>query len=424
MLSCVTIIAVVFSIWELLENRFFRNADYATVHSLYITRGIVSSLLLAFWAAWYVVRQRRTAEEGLRRSNERYRNLLEFSPGAVALYDDSLTVVEWNDSAARMYGFTKGEVLGKGLPTIPPQKREEMRSFLERIAAGGTILNVETLRQDRSGAQFEVDLSLLRFRERSGQNWYLEVTVDIRERVQLREKLLEIEKLTSMGRMAAGTAHHLNTPLAAMLLRVKLMHDHRSPEALARDLGHLESGIRFCQHFVQRLMEFSRPVQATKQTETVTSLIEGVVSFLAPSILAKQASVKVSPDAFCRGRVLADRNLLEAMFYLLLSNALDAIQCGGSIMIECSKPSADWLEVMVKDDGCGIAEEDLPRVFEPFFTTKAPGQGTGLGLAIARNIAVEHGGSIHIAAAPGEGTTVTVRLPCCDSPEPAREVSS
>src|SRR5574342_152993 len=91
-LSSITIAATVFSGWEVIENRFFNHTDYVTLHYLYITRGIASSLLLAFWAAWYVMRQRRRSEEELRRSREDYRRLLEASPGAVALYDSSLKV--------------------------------------------------------------------------------------------------------------------------------------------------------------------------------------------------------------------------------------------------------------------------------------------------------------------------------------------
>src|SRR5437660_4366238 len=95
-LSSVSIVALVFAAWEVIENRLFSHVDYVTLHYLYITRGIITSLLLAFWAAWYVLRQRRQGEEALRRSHARYRGLLEVSPGAVALYDRDLCAAEWN----------------------------------------------------------------------------------------------------------------------------------------------------------------------------------------------------------------------------------------------------------------------------------------------------------------------------------------
>src|SRR5579863_420041 len=115
-LSSITVVSLVFAAWELVENRFFRDANYLTLHYLYITRGIASSLVLTFWAAWFVLRQRRQSEEDLRRSNERYRGLLQDFPGGVILYDQHLHVVEWNASAERMYGYSKAEICGRPLP--------------------------------------------------------------------------------------------------------------------------------------------------------------------------------------------------------------------------------------------------------------------------------------------------------------------
>jgi PAS domain S-box-containing protein len=410
-LSCITIVALVFAAWELLENRFFRSVNYVTLHYLYITRGIGSSLLLAFWAAWYVLRQKRRSEEELRRSRERYRGLLEVSPGAVALYDAALRVTEWNASAERLYGFPKAEVLGQALPTVPPEQEEELRAFLEQVQKGRPVLDVETLRRDRNGTRLEVQLSLLPFREAASPEYFLEVTADIRERVRLRERLLEIEKLTTMGQMAAGTAHHLNTPLAAMLLRVQMMRERCPPGTPVTDLERLESGLRTCQHFVQRLLEFSRRAPVEKQPQPVGQTLESVLSFFGPPLARKRARVAVELDPDGEARVLADRNLLEALFSILLTNALDAISPEGTIQVRCLRLSNGWLEIRISDDGCGIAPADRPRIFEPFFTTKGPGQGTGLGLAIARNIVVEHGGSIRLESAPRQGTTAVVVLP-------------
>jgi len=413
-LSSVTIVGLVFAAWELVENRFFREADYLTLHYLYITRGVASSLLLAVWAAWYVLRQRRRSEEELRVSREHYRGLLEASPGAVMLYDASLRVSEWNATAERLYGHSKTEVLDRVLPTVPPEKQSELQGFLKRISAGQAVLDVETLRMDRQGLPIEVELSLLPFRDPAGQEYFLEVTADIRERVRLRQKLLEIEKLTSMGRMAAGTAHHLNTPLAAMLLRVQMMRERTRHETLPGDLERLEAGIFSCQEFVQRLLEFSRRSPLRKEPLEVGHTIESVVSFLSPPTLAKGARVSLDLSEADGHRVLADRNQLEALFAILFSNALDAVGAEGMITVRCARSSDGWIEIQISDDGCGIREADQIHIFEPFFSTKGPGKGTGLGLAIARNIVLEHGGSIRLVSIPNEGTSAFVRVPLCE----------
>ena len=110
-------------------------------------------------------------------------------------------------------------------------------------------------------------------------------------------------------------------------------------------------------------------------------------------------------------RVLADRNQLEALFLILLSNAADAVGPEGTIAMSCARSRQDSVEVRVADSGCGIDPEVLPHIFEPFFTTKAPGVGTGLGLAIASNILQAHGGSVRLESVPRQGTTAIVNLP-------------
>lgn len=410
-LSCITLVSAVFVAWEVVENRFFRYANYVTLHYLYITRGIASSLLLAFWAAWFVLRQRRKSEEELRRSRERYRGLLDVFPGAVILYDSSRRVLEWNASAERMYGYGKDEACGRSLPVIPEAKADELEDFMRRVERGEPILDVETMRRPKHGETFEVQLSLLPFRESRGPLFFLEVTSDIRERVRWRQRMLEIEKLTSMGKMAAGTAHHLNSPLTALLIRVQMMRQRMTEGALAADAARLEDGLNFCRHFVQRLLEFTRAASMQKSPQDVASVVESVTDFFLPALRSKRValSVDVSPG---RGHmVLADRNLLESLLLTLLSNALDAVSPDGEIRVFCRQTSADRIGFVVKDNGCGISAACRERLFEPFFTTKEPGKGTGLGLAMAKNVVLEHGGTIELESQAGEGTAVYVDFP-------------
>lgn len=408
--SSFAIVASVWAVWELIEDHFLNNMGYRTVHYLYVTRGIASSLLLAFWAAWYVLRQRRASEQQLHQSREHYRSLLEASPGAVALYDSDLVISEWNAAAERLYGFAKSEALERRLATVPVGKQAELRAFMEQVRRQNRVLDVETKRQHKDGSSLDVQLSLLPFHGLPGQSYFLEVTHDIRERVRLRHALLQLEKLTTMGEMAAGTAHHLNTPLAAMLLRVQTMR--ASPkESSRRELEQLEASIKFCQQFVRRLLDFSRRPQSIKQPESLDRTIESVIRFLSPQFLAKRARLTLNLDAINSDKVLADRNQVEALFIILLSNALDAIANDGNIAIGARRAGPERIELTIADDGCGIHPNDMPRIFQPFFSTKPPGKGTGLGLALASSILEEHGGSIYLESAANTGTTVHVELP-------------
>jgi PAS domain S-box-containing protein len=413
-LSSITIVSAVFAAWEVVENRFFRNANYVTLHYLYVTRGVATSLLLAFWAAWFVLRQKRQSEEDLRRSRERYRRLLEAFPGAVILYDSSLCVLEWNASAERLYGYTNAETRGQSLPVVPEAKTEELAEFIRRVEAGQPVLDVETLRRPKNGEPVEVQLSLLPFHEAPGPLLFLEVTSDIRERVRWRRQMLEIEKLTSMGKMAAGTAHHLNSPLAALLIRVQMMRERAVGTPLGDDAARIEEGLNFCRHFVQRLLEFTRATPIQKAPQDLSSVVESVTGFFLPAIRSKRVSLAVDVSLARGCFVFADRNLLETLLLTLLSNALDAVPADGEIRVSCRQASPNQVGFVVKDNGCGIAAADRDRVFEPFFTTKEPGKGTGLGLAIARNVVVEHGGTIQLESEAGAGTEVIVDFPLAD----------
>jgi two-component system NtrC family sensor kinase len=227
----------------------------------------------------------------------------------------------------------------------------------------------------------------------------------------LRERLLEIEKLTSMGKMAAGTAHHLNTPLAAMLLRVQMMRERANHDPCQPGLERLESDILYCQQFVRRLLEFGRRPAARKEPQPIAGCLSSVVGFLAPALDSRSVRLSLDVGAADGDQVLADRNLLEALFLILLSNALDAVPDGGAIAVRCVRRDEGRVEIQIADQGCGITPSQLPHVFEPFYTTKGPGKGTGLGLAIARNIVLEHGGSIRLESPPERGTVASVELP-------------
>src|SRR5512147_699558 len=305
-LSSITVVALVLAVWELLENRFFRNLDYVSLHYLYISRGIAVSLILAFWAAWFVLRERKEKEEHLRRSSERYRAILDGSPSAILLLDSALRISECNAAAERLYGYCKDELLGEVLPTVPEDRKAELAAFMRQVENGQPVLDVETRRLTKNGGPLEVQVSLLPFRERADEKYFLEIPDDIRERVRLRQTLLQIEKLTTMGQMAAGTAHHLNTPLAAMLLRMRMMREGKFECNLNADLERLETSMVFCQHFVQQLLRFSRSSPWQKQPESIAATLRAVASFLSPQLMAKRVRLTLDMDGVDGTRVLAD----------------------------------------------------------------------------------------------------------------------
>jgi PAS domain S-box-containing protein len=416
LLSCLTITSVVFAAWELVEQKFFRNLDFRQLHYLYITRGVASSLLLAAWAVWFVLRERRKTEEELRRSRERYWAMLAHAADAVVLLDRRLTVLEWNPQAAALYGYDKEEVVGKSLQTLGLAEQEEMAQILNRLERGEPGVELETKRRNRKGEWVDVGLRVSSFQEAgSGERVVLEMASDLREKIRLRQRALEMEKLTSMGRMAAGTAHTLNTPLAAMLLRIDMLKDQLQGHESAEEIQHLESSTRFCQEFVQKLLQYSHPSETSLQRLNVGDLLASIQTFFEPTFRVRRHAVCCASDNLNNVFVRADRSQMEALFAVLLMNSLDALPAsgGGRVTIEGSVQNGH-MELVVSDTGSGVPPEHLPRIFEPFFTTKKAGQGTGLGLSIARNIVQDHQGTIELGNSPSGGVTVRICFPVCD----------
>ena len=413
LLSCLTILSVAFATWELIEQKFFRNLDFWQLHYLYITRGVASSLMLAAWAVWFVLRERRKTEEELRRSRERYWAMLAHAADAVVLLDRHLTVLEWNPQAVALYGYGREEVIGKSLQTLGLAEQEELLKILSRLDRGESVVELETRRRNRSGEWVDVGLRVTSFQEAgSGQKVILELGSDLREKIRLRQKAIEMEKLTSMGRMAAGTAHTLNTPLAAMLLRIGMLQDELGSYQCAEELKHLESSTRFCQDFVQKLLQYSRPSEAAPQRLHVEDLLESIHTFFRPTFQIRRHALSYARSGLHGVYIRADRSQMEALFAALLMNSLDALPASGEGEVVLGGSVQDGrVELYVSDNGCGVPRDKLPHIFEPFFATKKAGQGTGLGLSIASNIVQEHGGSIHFTNSTPRGVTVRIRLP-------------
>ncbi len=187
-LSSITIVSVVLAAGNWSKNRLFRDANYVTLHYLYVTRGIASSLLLAFWAAWFVLRQRRKSEADLRRSRDLYRGLLEAFPGAVMLYDSELRVLEWNAPAERMYGYTqRGNSAARRLPIRPRHTPPSSKTFLRRVRARRPRARCrDSAPAQRMASPSKSNSACCPFAKAPAPSCFLEVTTDIRERVRWR----------------------------------------------------------------------------------------------------------------------------------------------------------------------------------------------------------------------------------------------
>jgi len=231
-----------------------------------------------------------------------------------------------------------------------------------------------------------------------------------KQQIQYDNLAIQTDKLSSLGRMAAGIAHEINNPLAGILLYSSNLVK-KVPEA-----GPLKKGLEViihetirCRGIIQDLLEFSRQKEPVKVMADLNGVIQKALSIVSNEFRLNRISLeKRLSDSL--PSVLIDVNQMEQVFINFFMNALEAIQGQGQVSVRSFQDKDNQgVVVEIEDSGMGIPQEHLERIFEPFFSTKP--KGTGLGLAVNYGIIQKHGGAIKVSSQPGRGTTIMIRLP-------------
>ncbi len=229
-------------------------------------------------------------------------------------------------------------------------------------------------------------------------------------------ELKHSQKLSSIGRLAAGVAHEINNPLMIINEDAGLIQDLldkgqdlKSLKEISELAQSISGSVDRCRKVTHRLLGFARRLEPKLEILSLNEVLEEVVSFL--ELEARQREINIRKHyADELPAILSDRGQLQQVFLNILSNALDAVSEGGSIMLKTFEEGRHSVAAVIKDDGAGMSEDTLKRIFEPFFTTKKE-YGTGLGLPISYEIVGKLGGDIKVHSREGEGTMFTVYLP-------------
>jgi two-component system NtrC family sensor kinase len=225
------------------------------------------------------------------------------------------------------------------------------------------------------------------------------------------QELLHKDRLASMGQLAAGVAHEINNPLGTILLYSDILYKEMPDDDPRRaDLKMIIDETNRCKTIVADLLNFARQHDVMAKVMNLNDLLDEVIRRLAKQSKLEGIEVEKKYDLDLPF-IMADPDQLKQVFIILLDNAAEAIETSGTITVSTRPVDEHWVEILISDTGCGIAEENLSKVFTPFFTTKPLGQGTGLGLSIAYGIIKMHRGQISLQSKLGEGTTVTITLP-------------
>ena len=224
------------------------------------------------------------------------------------------------------------------------------------------------------------------------------------------ESRLEQAKLDAMKELAYGASHEINNPLANISARAQsLMRDERDPER-RRTLEAINQQALRAHEMISDLMLFARPPKLELASVDLREVVEQAVRGLAPELQRREISLAISIDDPLPG-YSADSTQLQVAIHALLDNAASALGRGGAISVAVKRDEASRMQIIVADNGPGIAAEVRPHIFDPFYSGREAGRGLGFGLSKAWRIITLHGGSIEVDAPPAGGATFKITLP-------------
>jgi PAS domain S-box-containing protein len=350
--------------------------------------------------------------ERLKEFNE---NIVESINVGIFAIDLEDRIESWNAQMEAMYALSRGEALGQALGAVFPLE------FIEALEGFRNDQGVHHLYKfrltTRAGELRIANIAIAPLLSRDFVSVGRIVLVDdITERVALETQLAQADKLSSIGLLAAGVAHEINTPLAvissyAQMLAKQLRGDPRADERLGPVLDKITQQSFRAAEIANGLLNFSRTSTTEFRSTDLNQVIRDTLSLLEHQF--KTAQILLDLDlAGELPPIHGNPGKLQQVFLNLLLNAKEAMPGGGRLRVATLLNG--HVEAVISDSGSGIAPEHLKRIYDPFFTTKnIPGdrRGTGLGLAVSYGIIQEHAGKIHVESAVGAGTTFHLEFP-------------
>jgi two-component system, NtrC family, sensor kinase len=369
-------------------------------------------------------RQLHLKAEELDRMREFNENILESLDDGMVVFDVDERIVRWNRALESFYGVSRDAAIGQPLAEVFDRPFvDALRAAHRENPFGTTLYRIPLTRRSRSLAnagqsqKLLVNATVVPLQEAAGGPDAVVGTIllveDITDRVQLEEQLQISEKMASIGLLAAGVAHEVNTPLTGISSFTQMLlenADRTDPKTAL--LEKIEKQTFRAAKIVNGLLNLSR--LGSNDTERVSVDVNAVINDVF-SLLEHQfeaAKIKVRRELTTAPAIISGlEHQLQQVFLNLFLNARDAMPRGGWLSVSTNFDEEGMVLVEVSDTGSGIPSEYLARIYDPFFTTKAIGRGTGLGLSITYGIVRDHQGSIRCDSTIGQGTRFTLTLP-------------
>jgi PAS domain S-box-containing protein len=361
------------------------------------------------------------AEDELKDRELRFRSVFLDAADAMLLLDDDRRIIDANRAAIASIGEPGQSLLGQALDEfLAPGGGEQLEAAWRELLAFG-----EAKREHALGPAGRTSrLVECSYRASVHGSRHLCIARDITDRRRLEERLVQSERIESVGRLAGGIAHDFNNLLTAILGYTELLLSHRGPHDPDRpDLEEIQKAGQRAAALTQRLLAYSRKQVLVPRDVDLNQAVSNLRSMLTRLI---RADITLVLDLSSEPAVIRiDTTQLEQVIINLVLNSRDALPAGGTIRLEVARvrlshdevpsdqpvPSDGYVRLRVTDTGVGIAPEARAHLFEPFFTTKEFGKGTGLGLASVYGIVRQSNGFIGVESDAGRGTTFTMHFP-------------
>ncbi len=389
------------------------NGLYPSVNALVRSHLFIVLLVLSGWGIWLAGRRRHLNQIRLRRSEQKYRTIINYAGEAIFLLDNGGRILEWNKAAESLFGEPRRAVLGRRFRDVHLCYGMEIERAMEDARHLERSMNFEFPFPRPARPEGQVSLTISSFGDVEARSpnarTFVIIARDITSEKQLETRMSETEKLAGLGQLAAGTAHQLNTPLGSILLSAQMLEESSLEEDQLEDVSRIIRQTRQCRDIIKGLLNFARPSDSRRTILDLAGVIRETVYLMEKQI--KLAGVTVDIEADGETPVHGNRNELGQVFFNLLANALDAMPQAGRVRISLEEGEPGENLVSFSDEGEGIPADKRDQVFLPFFTTKEYGKGTGLGLSIVARIIHEHGGRIELESEEGRGTTFLLSFP-------------
>lgn len=372
------------------------------------------------------VTQVKTLEKELKEVQNVFKKVVQSSASGIVAADLKGNVLLMNKAAEDLFGYSFHEfVKTKNVRNFyPPGVAEEIMKKLRSDDYGGkgklNNIKVDIINSNNEKISGEIAAAIIY--EGDKEVATMGIYTDLREKIAVEKKLKETEtrlmqseKMASIGRLAAGVAHEINNPLTGILFHANMAYQNRDKEdPIREDLQYIIEDVHRCKGIVKDLLVYSRQTNPTKSLVELNEIVVKSLSLIHDQKLFGNITIeKVMPDEMIMINV--DEKQFNQVVINLVMNAGDAMQGRGTLTLRtyCDREARKaFLEV--SDTGCGIPAENLPKIFDPFFTTKEMGKGTGLGLSTVYGIIKENEGYISVKKTDNTGTTFLVEFPLMD----------